>query len=71
MMKLQIILNSNQCNINWVITRDQWKLNTKSHLQENIEIPEWRSHEGFHSTFFNVTSGVQSSDDPINNIVVH
>ena len=32
-----------QCNINAVITSDQWKLNTTSDLQERIEIPEWRS----------------------------
>ena len=38
-----------QCNINSVITSDQWKLNTTSDLQEMIEIPEWRSHEGFQS----------------------
>ena len=28
---------------------EQWKLNTTSDLQEMIEIPEWRSHEGFQS----------------------
>ena len=38
-----------KCNINAVITSDQWKLNTTSDLQEMIEIPEWRSHEGFQS----------------------
>ena len=36
--------NIEQCNINSVITSDQWKLNATSDLQEMIEIPEWRSH---------------------------
>ena len=53
-------VKNHQCNINSVITSDQWKLNTTSDLQEMIEIPEWRSHEGFQSTLLKVTSGVQS-----------
>ena len=53
-MKLRGVTSKNswnieQCNINSVITSDQWKLNTTSDLQEMIEIPEWRSHEGFQS----------------------
>ena len=42
-------LKNKLCNINGVLTSDQWKLNTTSDLQEKIEIPEWRSHEGFQS----------------------